>query len=419
MTSREVRQNPRAKSAIFYGYIVVGTALCIMVAVFGTRYAFGVFFKPMQTHFGWTGATTSGAFSLSMALEGLLGIVMGGLTDRFGPRLVMTLCGFLLGVGYLLMWQISAVWQLYLFYGVIIGIGMGGTIIPLLSTVVRWFTDRRSTMSGIFLTGTGIGMLIGPPVANWLIFTYDWRMSYVILGSIVLVVVIVAAQFLRRDPSQMGLAPYVEKGRKVQELELWVDEFSLREAIYTRQFWVLFAMYFSFGFCFYAVVVHIVPHVTELGISAATAANILATIGGLSIIGKVVLGNVADRIGNRQVFIIGFVLMSAALFWLAPAKEVWMLYLFAAIFGLAYGACASSESPLVARLFGLSSHGLILGIMGLGFTGGAAVSPFLTGYIFDVNGSYQVAFFVLGAVGIFGLIFTILLTPTRAEWGKV
>jgi len=111
--------------------------------------------------------------------------------------------------------------------------------------------------------------------------------------------------------------------------------------------------------------------------------------------------------------------MSAALFWLAPAKEVWMLYLFAAIFGLGFGGGASSESPLVARLFGLSSHGLILGIVGLGFTSGAAVGPFLAGYIFDVNGSYQVAFFVLGAVGIFGLIFTILLTPTRAEWGKV
>ena len=247
MISREVRQNPRAKPAVFYGYIIVGTALCIMVAVFGTRYAFGVFFKPMQTHFGWTGATTSGAFSLSMALEGLLGIVMGGLTDKFGPRLVMTLCGFLLGLGYLLMSQISAVWQLYLFYGVVIGIGMGGTIIPLLSTVARWFTDRRSTMSGIFLTGTGIGMLIGPPVANWLIFAYDWRMSFIVLGSVILVVVIVAAQFLRRDPSQMGLAPYVEKGRKVQELELWVEGFSLGEAVYTRQFWLLLSGYLSAG----------------------------------------------------------------------------------------------------------------------------------------------------------------------------
>ena len=110
MTGREVRQGPGAKPVVFYGYIVVGAALCIMVAVFGTRYAFGVFFKPMLTYFGWTGAITSGAFSLSMVLEGLLGIVMGGLTDRFGPRLVMTLCGFLLGLGYLLMSQVNAIW---------------------------------------------------------------------------------------------------------------------------------------------------------------------------------------------------------------------------------------------------------------------------------------------------------------------
>ena len=135
----------------------------------------------------------------------------------------------------------------------------------------------------------------------------------------------------------------------------------------------------------------------------------------LTVVGNVVLGSAGDRIGNRQVFIIGFILMSAALFWLAPATEESILYIFAAIFGLAYGGCAASESPLVAVLFGLGSHGLILGVIGLGFTSGAAVGPILAGRIFDITGSYQVAFLVCAAFGIIGLILTALLTPTKTS----
>jgi len=237
MVSQEVRQSPGSEPKFFYGYIVVGAAFFTMVVIFGVYLAFGVFFKPVLTEFGWTRAMTSGAFSLSMVVHGLLGIVMGGLNDRFGPRIVMTLCGFLLGLGYLLMSQIGAVWQLYLFYGLIIGIGMGGSWVPLLSTVARWFATRRSMMTGIVVAGIGIGTLIVPPVANWLISTYDWRTSYIILGSIVLVVVVLAAQFLRRDPAQMGQVPYGGSRGGEQMLKVDTEGFSLREAVYTRQFY--------------------------------------------------------------------------------------------------------------------------------------------------------------------------------------
>jgi len=418
MAGQKAWQPPGAEPGFFYGYIVVAAALCIMVVTYGTYFAFGVFFKPVLTDFGWTRAMTSGAFSLSMVVGGLLGIVMGGLTDRLGPRVVLTLCGFLLGLGYLLMSQVGAVWQLYLFYGVIIGTGMSGVWVPLMSTVARWFTKRRSMMSGVVLTGMGIGTLVGAPVANQLIATYDWRTSYIIIGSIILVVVALAAQFLRRDPARMGQVPYGESEGEEQELKAETGGFSLREAVYTRQFWVICGLFFCLGFCLFAITTHIVPHATDLGISAASAANILATIGGLVIVGRVVLGSAADRIGNRQAFIIGFILMPAALFWLAPAVEVWMLYLFAAVFGFAEGGMGASESPIVAGFFGLSSHGLILGVTSLGLTFGAAVGPFLAGYIFDVTGSYQVAFLVCAAIGIVGLILAAVLRPIRSAIGK-
>ncbi|GAH50194.1 unnamed protein product, partial [marine sediment metagenome] len=243
--------------------------------------------------------------------------------------------------------------------------------------------------------------------------------SYIIMGSLVLIVVVLVAQLLRRDPSQMGQVPYGENKGGEWGSQSGNEGFPLREAVCTRQFWVIFGMFFCFGFCTLVTMVHIVPHATDLGIPAASAANILATIGGLTIAGRVILGGVADKIGNRLVFIIGFILMSAAFFWLVPATEVWMLYLFAIVFGFAQGGPAASQSPLLARLFGLSSHGLILGVTSLGVTTGAAIGPFLAGYIFDVTGSYQVAYIVCAAVSIVGIILTALLTPPRGVQYKL
>lgn len=415
MASQVVRQSSGAEPGFFYGYIVVMAAFFIMVAMVGSRYAFGVFFNPILAEFGWTRTMTSGAFSLSIVMEGLIAIAMGGLTDRLGPRAVLTLCGFLLGLGYLLMSQIGALWQLYLFYGVIIGIGMSGAVIPLVSIVARWFVARRTLMTGIVLTGSAVGSLIAPPVAERLISAYDWRLSSIILGSIVFIVVVLAAQLLKRDPTKMMQVPYGENKEGEQGFKSVADGFSLREAAHTKQFWVIFAMLLCFGFSFFTIMVHIVPHAIELGISAASSANILAAIGGLAIVGRVLLGSTADRIGNKQATIIAFILMSAALFWLLPATEVWMLYLFAVVFGFAHGGHAPSQSPLVAGFFGLRSHGLIFGIMGFAFTIGSAIGPLLAGYIFDVTGSYHIAFLLCAVLGIAGLVLTVLLKPIRGE----
>lgn len=411
MPIEQVPGPPGARPGFYYGYMVVGAALLIMAVTFGAYNSFGIFFEPMLADFNWTRAITSGGFSLSWIMQGLLGIVMGRFTDRFGPRLVLTISGVLVGLGYLLMSQVSAVWQLYLFYGVIIGSGMGGCWVPMVSTIARWFTKRRTLMTGVALIGISIGTLIAAPVVSRLISAYDWRISYVIVGGTVMVVVVLAARLLRRDPGQGRQKPYGGSEQEKQESVAEAHSVSLSQAGHTRQFWLTSGMFFCFGFSVYTVLTHIVLHAIGLDISSASAANILAMAGGLSIVGRIVLGSAADRFGNRQVFVIGFILMSATLFWLVPARELWALYLFAIVFGFAFGGCATSESPLVAELFGLRSHGLILGVINvLGFTFGAAVGPLIGGYIFDITGSYQLAFIVCGALSVVGLILSALLS---------
>ncbi len=390
---------------------MVVAALLVMMIATGALYSFGVFFKPVLTEFGWTRAATSGAYSLCILILGSLGIVMGRLNDRFGPRIVVTAGGLLLGSGYILMSQISAIWQLYLFYGILAGIGLSGVYVPPISTVARWFIKRRGLMTGIAMAGIGIGTMIMPPIANWLISSYGWRTSYTVIGITILVLLILVAQFLRRDPGRMGLVPYGKGKGEQAGLNSGAEEFSLQRATRTRQLWTICAMFLCYGVCVQTIIVHIVPYATDIGISAASAANILATIGGTSIAGRIIMGSAADRIGTKPTIIICFILISITFLWLLAAKELWILYLFAIVFGFGYGGLTSLISPTVAELFGMSSHGVILGAVFFGWSIGEAIGPVLAGRIFDITGSYQPAFWVCAALSIIAIILALFLRP--------
>jgi len=395
----------------FYGYIIVLAGFFIQVVGWGLCSTFGIFFNPLLIEFGWTRAMISGAFSLSFLILGFISIIVGGLNDRLGPRMIMVVCGLFLGSGYLLMSQINTIWQLYLFYGVIVGIGMSGMDVLSLSTIARWFVRRRGMMSGIVKAGAGIGMVIMPPIANWLISSYGWRTSYFIIGIIALALVILVAQFLRRDPAQMGQLPDGEEKVNIGCLNSADGGFSFQKAIHTRQFWMLCVIFLVVAFCVEAIIVHIVPHATDLGISAVSAANILAVIGGVSIIGRFIMGSAGDKAGNRLAIIVCFLILLVSLLWMLVAKELWMLYLFACVYGFAHGGFFALISPSVAEFFGLSSHGAILGAVFCPTTIGGAIGPVLAGHIFDVTSSYQLAFLVFTVICIVGFILTLLLKP--------
>ena len=401
------------KPKFFYGYIVVAATFCIMVMAGGIWIIFGVFFEPMLTEFGWTRAMLSGAVSLRIFLATLLGIAGGRLTDKFGPRPITTVCGLFLGLGFFLMSRISTIWQLYLVYGVITSVGMSGLWVPMISTVSRWFVKRRGMITGIVLSGMSLGSIIMPPLATWLITTYGWRTSYTIVGLIAMIVIISAAQFVKRDPTKIGQLP---DGRnevevKVKSLDLPAKNLSLREAIHTRQFWTLCAVFGCLWFSAMAIWVHIVIHAIDLGISAISAANILAIMGGVGIASRILTGSLADKIGYKPALLIGFTLMSASFLWLLVAKELWALNLFAIIFGVGIAGLSVLEAPLIARLFGLGSLSVIMGSVEFASTTLSTPSSIVAGYIFDITGRYQLAFLICVGVSIMGFMLSLLLKP--------
>jgi MFS family permease len=266
-------------------------------------------------------------------------------------------------------------------------------------------------MTGIVTSGSGIGTILLSLAASRLISVYGWRISYMIVGSGVLVLLMLAAQFLRRDPQQIGQLPYGEDETKGESLNAQAREFSLQEAIRTGQFWLVCAIFLCFGFILYTIMVHIVPHAINLGISPIIAANIIVIIGGVNAVGRIIIGYSSDRIGVKPSLLISFILMGTALLWVMAAKEVWMFYLFAIIFGFGYGGLATLTSMVTAELFGLRSLGAIVGVVMFSFTLGGAIGPLLAGSIFDISGSYKPAFLASAAVSAAGIILSSVLKP--------
>jgi MFS family permease len=410
-----MHRNSENKAGIFYGHVIVVAAFMIQVIAWGINNSFGVFFHPLLTEFGCLRSTLSGAASLSFLIHGFVSIFIGGLNDRFGPRVIMSGCGLFLGLGYVLMAKVNAVWQLYLFFGVVVGIGLSGMDVLLLSTVARWFARKRGMMSGIIKVGTGVGMVIMPVFSAWLISTYGWRTSFAVLGLIILVFILTLGQVLVRDPSKKGQLPDHEKEPDTLRLDLTENGLVFQQAVQTREFWTVCTVYFIILVCVYTILMHIVQHAIDLRISTSDAASILASIGGASIAGRLVMGAASDRIGNKKALIVCLFFLLMGLIWLQTAKDLWKFYLFAVVHGFAHGGFFALVSPLVAGLFGTRSHGLILGFVIFSSTIGGAIGPVMAGYIFDVSESYRLVFWILSAMSLAGLLLTASLRPVGGE----
>ena len=189
----------------FYGYVLVAASFLLQAIGWGAYNSFGVFFNPLMNEYDWSRAGISGAVSVSFCLYGLSSILLGRLNDRVGPRLIMAISGIFLGVGYLLMSRLTSLWQLYLLYSLLVGIGISGTDVVLLSTIARWFVRLRGRMSGVLKVGTGVGMLVMPLFTNWLITAFGWRTALFVMGIVVLIPFIGLSQLLVRDPARRGL----------------------------------------------------------------------------------------------------------------------------------------------------------------------------------------------------------------------
>ena len=378
--------------------LIVGTSFLVQAVYVGVLFTFGIFFLEFEQTFGWSRATISGAFSVFLIVTGSIGVVMGKLNDHFGPQKIMIAGAIIHGAGYALMSLIQAPWQLYFFYGVLAAIGFSTHDIVTLSTIARWFTNKRSLMSGIVKAGAGAGQFVVPILLTMLLTIWDWRTACLAFGAISTLVLTAIAQFLTRHPPAvdeqpgLGTSPKSEVG------------YSLRQAIRTPNFWILCIGQFLVFFCLMVVMIHVAPHARDLGFDAIRAAQVLSTIGAASIFGRIIMGGTADRLGGKRSLIIAYVILSASLIWLLFIREPWILFVFAPVYGFTHGAFFTLISPTVAELFGTKAHGVIFAIILFYGTIGGAISPFIAGRVFDTLGTYQPVFICLSVIAVIGLV---------------
>jgi MFS family permease len=273
-------------------------------------------------------------------------------------------------------------------------------------------------MTGTIKVGAGVGLLLGPLTINWLILSYGWRTSYIIMGGVVFVFLVAASQFLKRDPSRIGLLPDGEKRIDIGKVSLEEAGLSLQKASQTKQFWMLCVMCLFFGFCLQTVMIHSAPYAIDIGASPSTAASILSIIGGVSIAGRFIMGGASDKIGYKWGYIICFAFFIIAFITILTIHELWVLYLFAVVYGFGHGGLWVLLSPVLAELFGIASHGTIFGLVYFVITIGGTIGPILAGYLFDITGSYQIVFSTCLIFSIIAVTLSACLTPTTYSKAK-
>ncbi len=400
---------------LHYGWVIVIIAIFILAAHGFIIYTFGIFLRPLTMEFNWDRGALAGASSMYILINGFLAIFGGRLSDKYGPRPLLIISGLFQGIGLLLMSQVNSLWQVYLIWGVLFGVAGGGCVIPIMSTIPRWFAKRRGIAVGITYTGLGLGGMVSPPLAQWLIDSRGWQEAYIILGLISFIIIIPLTQFMKHSPQRIGLRPYGEEGtiENKQSVASTAGGLSFTQAIKTGRFWLFGSILFCTFFAVMVIIIHIVPYVVDIGISAIVAASILSLIPAMSVIGRVSMGFISDKIGARRALTACLVTLTLGLIWLLFIKEIWMFYVFAVVFGAAYGGAGSLQPLVSAELFGLSSLGIIFGSVHFwGTTGGALGAP-LAGSIFDVTGSYSLALLICVILGVLAIILSSILLRLR------
>jgi len=391
-----------------------------MTVVYGANFSFSVFLKPLAEGFGWTRASTSGAFAISLWTSGLLAVLMGALTDRYGPRIIVITAGILGGLGYLLLSSTSALWYLYAGF-IVISINTSATWTPITATVSRWFTRRRVLALGIVTGGIGLGQMLMPPLAAYLIEANGWRTAYIILAFMVWGIVIPAAIPTKHSPSVMGLLPDgadTSSSPAVQNEHITgvsTAEWSSREAVQTSTFWLLMALNVTLAATLFLASIHIAAYATDYGIAPTSAALILTFMGGANIASKIIAGAIAARHGSKFTMFFFLVCEIIALFAFAVTRDLWMFCLVASLFGFGIGGAAPPMVSIVAEFFGLRSVGVIMGLLGVGWAAGCALGTFFGDYIFDISSSYILAFITGGILTIIAAVIVLFLkTPKKA-----
>jgi MFS family permease len=411
---------------LFYGWYVLAASFVILFVNTGGRVTIGVMVKPMATEFGWSRGAVSSAIFLNLVVYALSVIITGRMYDRFGPKWIIAGSTVLFSAGYALMAQMDSLWEFLLYYGVLNASGLAGTTVALFGSLIgRWFEKRRGLALSLAFAGTCFGQFFLVPVFSDVIVISGWQRASLWIAGVSLVVnLVLTFGVIRGDPGQLGLQPYgrQEGPRSGREspaaseparLSAAPRDLTLAEAMRSRSLWLFTAAMFACGGADSLVSTHLVPMVTDYGLSTAVAASMLAWLGLLSLAGVLVAGPAADVIGNKLPTVITFALRVVLFVMLVLVKGAAPFWVFSLGFGLTLLVTAPLALTLVAALYGTTHIGFISGFIVTVHTLGGGLWAYLGGVIFDKTGDYDLGFILSAALAAVALICTLLVREER------
>jgi MFS family permease len=407
----------KPKGKVFYGWYIISALFFINLIIIGNRFSFGVFFKSLASEFDLSRATTSSLVSLYWFLCSVITVAGGWTLDKFGPRLVFLFMGLFTGLSLILTSQTTSLWQLYLTYSLLLAVGTAPWYPVIMVTVSRWFDKKRGFIMGIADVGARLGQSVWAPFCAFLISNYGWRWGYIISGLISIVIIAPLTRVLRNSPKDVGALPDGAESITLEEEiikkeKIPITGFTVSQALRTRRYWFLSLAYLLVGFGI-LVMTHIIPYATDKNVSAIEAATIVTVIGGFALTAAVIGGRISDIKGRKTPIVILLLLRAAALVSLLWVNELWMFYIFAAVFGVTLGGFSIIMASFCIDIFGQRSIGVIMSSMNTSLSLGSAIGPYIGGLMYDLNNSYQNAFLIAAIFSVIAAFLACLVKPNE------
>jgi MFS family permease len=413
------------EARIFYGWVIVAVSFLAWFAAdaFGW-YTFGIFLGPITRELGWTTLMLTGAMTLRTVVAGLSGPVIGPLADtRHGGRIMMSLGILIAGAVPLAVSRMTALWQWYLFYGAIGGLGMVGYGGLVTNTIIaKWFIRKRGRAMAIAAIGVSISGVVFVPLVHRLISNYGWRTTLVVLGLMIWGLTFVPiVLFVRRRPEDMGLKPdgddpeMIEPGSNDSiitdhvsfEEEIW----TLKEALRTKALWLLLIGFNITGLAISGIFIHFFPYVETKGFSTDIAASAMTILAVCCALVKIPWGLIAERIPVRYCVTACYSGCALSLIILLSSNTVPFVFLFAIAYGVTLGGDMVVRELVWANYYGRTFLGTIRGVIMPANLISMAGGPLFAAWLRDITGDYQVPYTVFLIASVVGTVFIFLAKP--------
>ncbi|GGC98934.1 MFS transporter [Thalassobacillus devorans] len=388
-------------------WLIALAAVGIHISI-GSVYAWSVFTNPLIEEYGWSLSSVSLTFSIAILFLGLSAAFMGHFVEKYGPRVSGMVAAGFFGMGMIgsgLATTLESLWVLYVTYGVLAGIGLGIGYITPVSTLVKWFPDRRGLATGLAIMGFGFAAMIASPVMANLIDSVGIPATFFILGAAYFVIMMSSALYLERPPEGY-MREFSQDNKKTPDL----SQLTANEAVKTRRFWYLWVMLFINVTCGIAILSVASPMAQEIaGLSAAAAATMVGLMGFFNGAGRIAWASISDYIGRPNVYTMFFIIQVVAFFALPGITHAILFQVVVFLIITCYGGGFSSIPAYIGDLFGTKQLGAIHGYILTAWAAAGLAGPILASWIREVTASYALTLSIFGTMFVVALIVSLII----------